>query len=382
METRVIHKHAPLFVYDDWRTARLWGGRGSGKSWAAAMLCARLLVAEKKSGLFVRKYQRTIRASQYTLFDGTLSRMGLAGQVRSLRGSLGFETPAASIISVGVDDPEKIKSVEGISFVWFEEATELAERDFDTIFYSLRDDDIKVILTHNPMPSKTHWLRRRKFDIDIHSTYQDNPHLPARFVQSIEELEQKDPTLWTLWGRGEWAEIEGAIYRNYEMIGAVPDDAELVCYGLDFGYSSSSTALVACYRYNDTWIADEVIYSTGLDIPETMALMERKEVSKVVPIHADRSAPASIATLRNNGFACIASEAGTVYDSVMFCASLKLQITGHSSNLQDEIAMYRWSVDKHGEAMPVPVKEHDHGMDAMRYGLFGAEKHVPFRIIG
>jgi phage terminase large subunit len=62
------------------------------------------------------------------------------------------------IIFRGMDDPEKIKSVQGINRIWIEEATELKKEDFNQLDLRLRGKkEIQMTATFNPI-SAEHWL--------------------------------------------------------------------------------------------------------------------------------------------------------------------------------------------------------------------------------
>lgn len=57
----------------------------------------------------------------------------------------------SSMMFRGMDDPMKIKSVSGVSRVWFEETLELTEEDFDTVDLSVRGmKNMQITCTFNP----------------------------------------------------------------------------------------------------------------------------------------------------------------------------------------------------------------------------------------
>ena len=101
--------------------------------------------------------------------------------------------------------------------------------------------------------------------------------------------------------------------------------------------------------------------------------MKDKDVEKKIPIYADPSAAKDIEEIRLAGFNCKAADGGkgSVYSGIMFVKSKKL-VTNEEENgdLNDEFKTYKWKEDRNGETLDEPAKFDDHGMDAVRYGIF------------
>jgi phage terminase large subunit len=69
------------------------------------------------------------------------------------------------LISSGMDDVEKLKSIAGITGTWGEEATEISFEDFKQIDLRLRGNTTNYkqhILTYNPIDSD-HWIAQKYF---------------------------------------------------------------------------------------------------------------------------------------------------------------------------------------------------------------------------
>ena len=107
------------------------------------------------------------------------------------------------ILCAGMDDPEKIKSIAGITSVWCEEATELDELDFNQLELRVRGETSnykQFIITFNPI-SEQHWLKRRFFDAPdsdtylLHTTYKDNAFLDADYIKHLTERVKANPNL-------------------------------------------------------------------------------------------------------------------------------------------------------------------------------------------
>ena len=225
-------------------------------------------------------------------------------------------------------------------------------------------------------------------------TYRDNEALSEEIVSSLEMNREKGKTstYWNNWCRvyldGEIGSVEGTIYNDYVVIDRIPEEARLLCYGLDFGFSSDPLALVGIYKYDDNLVIDEVIYQTGVLNSELSSLMKQNDVSG--EIFCDSAEPKSISELRRYGHQVRPVEKGR--DSVKFGIQLvqeyKLLVTRRSNNLLEELSKYMYKRNKNGGYDPEPIDMYNHGMDAMRYGVMmklGKRKEglgqIPFRIM-
>ena len=114
----------------------------------------------------------------------------------------------------GLDNPEKIKSIEGIRRIWMEEANEFELADFLEINRRASGfPDIQISLTFNPIV-ETLWINEVFFKQDfpgctkIHSTYRDNMvNLTREDMNNIEHLQKIDPEQYRVYGLGEWGSV-------------------------------------------------------------------------------------------------------------------------------------------------------------------------------
>lgn len=147
------------------RYLALFGGAGSGKSVYAIQYFIKRLVNESDGQhkfLFVRKVARTIKDS---IFEQTLIILKETGfiqfcKINKVEKEIIFEPNDNKIIMTGLDDPEKIKSISGITGIFCEEITELSETDFLQLDLRLRGVykyPLKFVFAFNPV-SINHWL--------------------------------------------------------------------------------------------------------------------------------------------------------------------------------------------------------------------------------
>lgn len=233
----------PIFRNQD-RYLILYGGAGSGKSVVAAQKhILRLLSAHGERFMVVRQTFKSIRNSTFHLLRLVISNMGLQDHFTTNKTELSIhcKLTGSEILSVGLDDVERVKSISGISSIWIEEASEINEADFDQLDLRLRGETPSYkqeTLTFNPI-SKEHWLKRRFVDSPPESctvkrtTYLDNRFIDSEYVKVLESLRDKNPEYYRVYALGEWGEpVEGFIFRRefYEEYDVLPADVRGVVY--------------------------------------------------------------------------------------------------------------------------------------------------------
>jgi phage terminase large subunit len=204
-------------------------------------------------------------------------------------------------------------------------------------------------------------------------TYKDNQALSNEIVRQLESNREKAKTssYWENWCKvyldGEIGSVEGTIFSDYEIIDKIPEEASLLGYGLDFGYSQDPAALIALYKYNDDIIVDEVVYQTGLLNSELASIMKQNGV--IEEVFADSAEPKSIQELKRFGFKVKPVEKGK--DSVNYGIQILQQkhmlVTRTSKNLLDEFSKYMWKKNKDGGYEKTPIDAYNHACDALRY---------------
>lgn len=206
----------PLFA-DTHRYLVLKGGGGSGKSiFAGRKILERATSEPGHRFLVVRKVGKTLRescfeqmkAQAYEHYPDEIEYIpkGKSGDmyIRCKNGSL--------ILFVGLDDPEKLKSIFDITGIWVEEASELREKDFNQLDIRLRTETpyyLQIIVCFNPISIK-HWLKKRFFDrkdrrAKVHeSTYKDNPFLRKEAIETLEAFKDTDEYYYQVYCLGIW----------------------------------------------------------------------------------------------------------------------------------------------------------------------------------
>ena len=118
----------------------LYGGAGSGKSYYVAQeTILNMLTSKSYSYLVVRKTGKSIRNSVFRLITNLISDYNLSDKFIINKTEMSIVCiNGSSLITSGLDDVEKLKSIANINRIWVEEASEITETDFNQLDLRLR----------------------------------------------------------------------------------------------------------------------------------------------------------------------------------------------------------------------------------------------------
>ena len=368
------------YLDDPSRLLVFYGGAGSGKSvFIAQRYIYRCLREPYFRLLYCRKIANTIRNSQFQLFKDLISRSGLDQFFNIKESNMEIICKNGNnMVAFGLDNREKIKSLQEPTDVWAEEATEFQREDIIQLNLRLRTKKAKInqlILSFNPISSE-HWIYEsffvsKEFEATtIKTTYLDNSFLPAEYKKVLDDLKEQDENYYKVYCLGEWGgKIKGAIYTHYQLCDHIPQFAEHI-YGLDFGFNHP-TVLVKVGMSDKNLYVQQLIYKSGLTSSDLITEMRKHDLGSA-PIYCDNARPEAIEELYRAGFNAKPADKGkdSVVQGINTVKTCVLNIMDDSAELIKEIRNYKWAEDKNGKLMEgVPVKFMDDGMDALRYAV-------------
>lgn len=263
---------------------------------------------------------------------------------------------------------------------------------FETYHQLAIRTDMYVWLDYNP--TQEFWVHTElNNDPDVEKiilTYKDNEALAETLVKEIEKARTKAfydefandlfaesniknkywANWWKVYGLGLIGSLEGVVFKNWELIDNIPDTAKLLCYGLDFGYTNDPTALIACYKYDNELIFDELIYQTGMLNTDIIREIKSFGGAKAT-IFADSAEPKSIEEIRRAGIQIKPAVKGadSIKYGIDYLQSYQIKITKNSTNIIKELRSYTWDTDKTGKVLNKPIDAYNHSIDAMRYAV-------------
>jgi phage terminase large subunit len=227
-----------------------------------------------------------------------------------------------------------------------------------------------IIIDYNPTNEFWYQLEivGKRDDVDfIILTYKDNEALDEAIIKAIEQRKNRKGW-WQVYGEGQLGEVEGKIYRDWQIIDEIPHEARLERYGLDYGYSNDPTAIVAVYKYNGGFIWDEITYQKGLSNKQIADILSNVTPALVIP---DSAEPKSNDELIAYGVNILPAQKGkgSVNQGIQVVQSQRISVTKRSVNIIKEYRNYLWLTDKDGRVLNVPEDGFNHAMDAGRYAM-------------
>lgn len=275
-----------------------------------------------------------------------------------------FET-GSRIEFFSTDSPDKVRGPRR-DILFINEANNVPYEAFDQL--AVRTKGI-IWLDWNPTNEfwwYTEVAPNREHDF-ITLTYLDNEALDKEIVKDIES-HKSNKNWWAVYGEGKLGEVEGKIYKDWQIIDSIPHEARLERYGLDFGYSVDPTAIVAIYYYNGGYIIDEITYQKGLTNKQIADILNNQPNALVV---ADSAEPKSIDEIKTYGVNISPAQKGqgSINQGIQWVQDKRISVTKRSLNVIKEYRNYLWKTDRDGKNLQVAEDMFNHTMDAVRYGM-------------
>jgi len=381
-----------LPYFNDPARIQIWyGGSGSGKSDAkATQLLYKCLTQDFCRVIFCRKYEKQVRDSQFRLFKDLITRYGMEPYFKVKESEMDIECRHNGnlLMSAGLDEVDKLKSIPDITDIWIEEPMDkkgnVSSGDFTELNRRLRSQKASnhIHLTFNPI-SRESWIYDFFFRSELYeaaklkTTYLDNHFSPPEQQQQFEILRQTPGKAdeYAVYALGEWGSLkQGLVFPEYEIVQDFPPDCRQQGYGLDWGFYPDPCALIRCGIKNGVVYLDEVLYIHNSTSATRDKLMREAGVSKNFKILADRN-PESIAEMKQKGWYNIEPATkgpGSVKAGIGVMKNFKICITARSKNLKTELDNYEWAIDRQSEKPTgEPNDNFNHAIDAARYWIAG-----------
>lgn len=380
----------------------LWSGAVASGKTVASLLAFLILVARApRTGLIVMT-GRTLQTIERNLIDVLQDERLFGSMARLVHHTKGATTAVIlgrTVHLVGANDARSEGRIRGstICLAYADEATLLPQGFWAMLLSRLRVEGAKLLATTNP-DAPAHWLRRdyllRAGEIGMrhwHFTLDDNPGLPEGFA---ERLKAQYVGLWyRRFVRGEWIAGEGAVFDVWDpdrhVVSELPLIRRWVAAGIDYGTVNPLHAVLLGLG------ADGVLYATSEWRWDARAqkrqLTDAQYSSKLrnwldgVPVPGmsgtgvlpewvvvDPSAASFWTQLHTDGLDPRKGD-NSVLDGIRLVSSMlaggQLKVHESCEHLIDEIPSYSWDEKATAKGEDAPVKEADHGVDGLRYGI-------------
>ncbi|GBG94637.1 phage terminase large subunit [Ligilactobacillus salitolerans] len=395
-EKLVSPAYYPMFTSAD-RYLAYKGSRGSGKSYATAIkVIIDTLQYDYVNWLVLRQFFGTQKDSTFATLKKVAYDLGVAEMFKFTVSPLEItrKDTGQRIFFRGMDDPLKITSIQtthgNLCRIWAEECYELKDEPaLDTVEESMRGilpagGFYQSVFTFNPWSDK-HFLKHRFFDektrkartYSATTTYKDNSHLNADYVEDLEDMLKSNPNRARVAVLGEWGVAEGLVFEGLfeqrdfgmEEIANLPK-----VIGLDFGFKHDPTAaefMAIDQKKRIVYVYDEIYQQGMLTQQIAQALAQHKAFG--LPIIADSAEQRLITELQQVYGVPNIKPAGKGKDSIIqgiqFMQSYRFIIHPKAKGLWEEMNTYVYAKDKFGNWTNQPEDANNHAIDSLRYSM-------------
>lgn len=373
------------------RTARFKGARG-GRGGAKSHFVAERIIedcwTEHHRVACLREYQSSMKESSKQLLIDKIRAHGLEDEFEETRDEIRGPNDSL-IVFKGLDgsSADALKSLEGYSRAWVEEAQTISERSLRLMTPTFRrgpgmTSNPEMYFVWNPTseddPVEKLFRDHEPDDPDfvcITVNYNDNPWFPEDLRADMERDRRRDPDKYAhVWLGDYQRKSQAAVFRNWRIEEfETPPDARFY-FGGDWGFSIDPTVLIRCWLHGATLYVDHEAYKIGCKILATPELFDTVPESRKWPIRADSARPETIDYMKDAGFHISPAVKGpnSVEDGIEFLKSYDIVVHPRCRHTADELARYSYKVDrKTEEVLPVLADKDNHVIDALRYALEG-----------
>ena len=367
-----------LFV--EARHKALYGGRGSGKSWAVATYLVTSAAKSKKRIVCARQFQNSIRDSSKELIEKRILDLGVTAQFTITDRYIHHNETKSQFMFIGLErNVESIRSLEGADSVWIEEARTVSAKSMEVLLPTVRKAGSELIWTWNPEqpedPVDAYFRSGAPppKSIVTRVDYTDNPFFQhTEMPQEMEVLKRGNlPRFKHVW-LGEYdTRYESKVFPTVK-IGRfdVPPNTP-PRYGMDLGFGADPSFVVKVYvveTERTIFISDE---ASGRVAMERLPTLIRSVIYRDDDlVKVDSSQPGTIEFLQARGINALPAKKGpgSVKAGINFLQGFQIIIDPRCEAMREEARLYSWMTDRlTGKILSTPVDAHNHGWDSVRY---------------
>ena len=368
IQTNIVYKHLSS---TDKKIIVEQGGTRSGKTYNIILWIVFNYCTQNNGKVITvcRKSFPSLRATVMRDFIGILQAYNVYQESNHNKSNSEYNLFGNLVEFISLDMPQKIRGRKR-DLLFVNEGNELYYEDMQQLLFRTQD---KIILDFNPS-DEYHWIYDKLITRDdcafFRTTYLDNPFIEDSIRKEIERLRDTDEQYWQIYGLGERSASRSTIF-NYAEVNQIPVDANLIAYGMDFGYTNDPTTLVSVYTQGHNLYIKEHLYRTQMNTNDISTFLKDEKLLGN-PIYADSAEPRLIAELRRMGHNIFPSLKGkdSINAGIDLLKRYKIHILASSSNAISEFRNYKWKEDRSGALVNIPEDKHNHIIDPCRYATY------------
>lgn len=373
-------------LWDDYRHLGLHGGRGGAKSRTIATALILQATERHERVLCGREVQKSIKDSVKRLLDDEIRRLGLTSVFDSVETEIRGPNDSLFLFSGIKGNANGIKSIEGITTFWGEEAQTFSQSSIDTVVPTIRAPGSRLIWSWNPD------LETDPIDVLLRDpkgspprsivrqvNHDENPWFPPELRAEMEWDRTRDFDKYRHIWLGEYRQnSEARVFKNWRVEDFDSPQSADFRIGADFGFSIDPSCAVRCWIDGRQIFVDHEAWGLGVEVVDLPKLFMGIPDGEKFWMTADSSRPETISHLRNNGFPRIAPAikgARSLEEGVEFLKGYDLVIHPRCQHVIDELTHYSYKTDPlTGQVLGVLEDKNNHCIDALRYAVEGARR--------
>lgn len=294
---------------------------------------------------------------------------------------------------VGANDAQAETKIRGstLAGAYCNELTLYPQSSFQTLIDRCSIEGARIFADCNP-DSPFHWvnrdyltaelpkkdLKRWRFSLD------DNPTLAEEYKARLKRVHSG------VWYErnvlGRWTIAEGAVYDMFDpdgpmVVDVLPAEFERYIVGVDYGTANATVFLLLGLCRGVWYVVDEYRHDsrkagrqkTDEEYAADFVAWLGEWFVSPKSVEVDPSAASFKLALRQAGVSGVMDAENDVLDGIRNVAEAlnlgKLKISRKCSALIEEMSSYAWDPRAQDRGEDKPLKERDHGPDALRYAI-------------
>jgi phage terminase large subunit len=287
-----------------------YGGRNAAKSWSIARALVHQAYTEKHLILCTRQFQNSIADSVHRVVQAQIVDMGLIDAFDITVNSIFCRRTGSEFIFKGLQrNINEIRSLEGVTRCWIEEASNTTLDNWLVLDPTIRRAGAQIFISYNPemdedplhalftgsSPPPNSFVRK--------TTFRDNPFTNEENERlRVYMFEHDQDNYHWVWEGETRKNTDAQVFKGkvfIETFDEAPHKTRFY-FGLDFGFSESPTCLLRCWiKPNDSGFGEDLMidreaYGYHIEIDEMAAFFDTAEfgviagegISKVGPLSA------------------------------------------------------------------------------------------------
>ena len=224
------------FLFEPCRYKVAYGGRGGAKSWGIARALLILAAKNPLRILCAREFMTSMKDSVHKLLCDQIESLGLLGFYEitqsTIRGKNGSE-----FAFVGLkNNVANVKSYEGVSICWVEEAQSVSRLSWNTLIPTIRKEKSEIWISFNPELESDETYQRFVLNPPANSkvvkiNWSDNPWFPETLQLEKDALKARDIEAYnTVWEGLCRQTVDGAVFAREVQMAELEDRITKVAY--------------------------------------------------------------------------------------------------------------------------------------------------------